>query len=83
LNILALTNASQTEIDKLSAGEIILKQFQADYPHIKKLHKFTDNAGNFSSHGTPEAEKVICQSVSFSYTIAAYITNISYCAAWY
>ncbi|CAF4327169.1 unnamed protein product, partial [Rotaria magnacalcarata] len=58
--ILALTNAPQTEIDTLSAGEIIVKQFQADYPHIKKLHKRTDNAGNFSSHGTPEVEKVIC-----------------------
>ena len=62
--IVALTNASQTEIDTLSAGEIILKQFQADYPHIKTLHKRTDNAGNFSSHGTPEAERVICQRVS-------------------
>ena len=63
--ILALTNASQTEIDTLSAGEIILKQFHTDYPHIKKLHKRTDNAGNFSSHGTPEAERVVAQRVSF------------------
>ncbi|CAF5072638.1 unnamed protein product, partial [Rotaria sp. Silwood1] len=57
--VVALTNAAQTEIDTLSAGELILKQFRADYPHIKKLHKRTDNAGNFSSHGTPEAERVI------------------------
>ena len=64
--ILALTNAPQTEIDTLSAGEIILKQFQADHPHIRKLHKRTDNAGNFSSHGTPEAERLICQRVSVS-----------------
>ncbi len=63
--ILALTKASQTEIDTLSAGEIILKQFHVDYPHINKLHKRTDNASNFSSHATPEAEKVICQRVSF------------------
>ena len=63
--IVALTNASQTEIETLGADEIILKQFQADYPHIKTLHKRTDNAGNFSSHGTPEAERVICQRVSF------------------
>ena len=34
--ILALTDAPQTELDTLSAGEIILKQFTADYPHIKK-----------------------------------------------
>ena len=60
-----LTNASQAEIDTLSAGEIILKQFQADYSHIKALHKRTDNAGNFSSHGTPEAERVTYQRVSF------------------
>ncbi|CAF3292691.1 unnamed protein product [Rotaria sp. Silwood2] len=59
--VVALTNAAQTEIDTLSAGEFILKQFRADYPHIKKLHKRTDNASNFSSHGTPEAEKVICK----------------------
>lgn len=63
--IVALTNASQTEIDTLSAGEIILKQFKADYSHIKKLHKRTDNASNFSSHATPEAEKVICERVRF------------------
>ena len=29
--ILALTNASQTEIDTLSAGDIVLKQFKDDY----------------------------------------------------
>jgi hypothetical protein len=62
--ILALTNASQTELDTLSAGEIILKQFKTDYPHVTKLHKRTDNASNFSSHSTPEAEKVICDRVS-------------------
>lgn len=66
--ILALTNASQTDLDSLSAYEIILRQFQSDYPHVKKLHKRTDNAGNFSSHSTPEAENLICDRVSFSYT---------------
>ncbi|CAF4127176.1 unnamed protein product [Rotaria sp. Silwood2] len=55
--IVAITNATQTEIDTLSAGELILQQFKADYSQIKKLHKRTDNASNFSSHGTPEAEK--------------------------
>ncbi|CAF5030953.1 unnamed protein product, partial [Rotaria sp. Silwood1] len=59
--IVAITNAAQTELDTLSAGEIITKQFKIDYPHIKKLHKRTDNAGNFSSHATPEAEKLICE----------------------
>ena len=63
--ILAITNASQTEIDTLSAGEIILKQFKDDYSHIEKLHKRTDNASNFSSHATPEAEKLICDRVCF------------------
>lgn len=62
--IIAITNAAQTEIDTLSAGELILQQCQADYSQIKKLHKRTDNADNFSSHGTPEAEKVICEKVS-------------------
>lgn len=62
--ILALTNASQTELDTLSASEIILKEFKKDYPHLNKLHKRTDNAGNFSSHSTPEAEKLICDKVS-------------------
>ena len=63
--IIAITNATQTEIDTLSAGEFILQQFLADYPHLKKLHKRTDNAANFASHGTPEAEKIICKMVGF------------------
>ena len=61
--IVAITDAAQTELDSLSASEIIIKQFKIDYPHIKKLHKRTDNAGNFSSHSTPEAEKLICERV--------------------
>ena len=65
LYIIAITNAIQTEIDTLSAGEFILQQFQADYSHLKKLHKRSDNAGNFSSHGTAEAEKIICKRVNF------------------
>jgi hypothetical protein len=64
--ILALTNAAQTDLDSLSAGEIIIKQFIKDHTHITKLHKRTDNAGNFSSHSTPEAEKLICDEVSSS-----------------
>ena len=64
--ILALTNAAQTDLDSLSASEIILRQFKEDHAHIKKLHKRTDNAGNFSSHATPEVEKMICDRVSFS-----------------
>ena len=67
--ILALTNAAQTDLDSLSASEIILKQFKEDHAHIKKLHKRTDNAGNFSSHATPEVEKMICDRVSFFYTL--------------
>ena len=65
--ILALTNASQTEIDTLSAGDIVLQQFKSDYPHIKKMHKRTDNASNSSSHTTPEAERVICERVNASF----------------
>ena len=53
--IAALTNATQTEIDTLSACELILQQFQADYPYLKKLHKRTDNEGNFSSHRAPQS----------------------------
>ncbi|CAF3865475.1 unnamed protein product [Rotaria magnacalcarata] len=45
--IVAITNAAQTEIDTLSAGELVLQQFQADYPQIKKLHKRTDNGTSF------------------------------------
>jgi hypothetical protein len=63
--IVAITDAAQTELDSLSAGEIITRQFKTDQPHIKNLHKRTDNAGNFSSHSTPEIEKVICERVSF------------------
>ena len=65
--IVAITDAAQTELDTLSAGEIITKQFKTDYPHIKKLHKRTDNAGNFSSYATPEVERVdLGTSESFS-----------------
>lgn len=61
--IVALTDAAQTELDPLSAGEIITREFKAAHPHIKKLHKRTGNPGNFSSHSTPEVEKVICERV--------------------
>ena len=80
--ILALTNASQTEIDTLSAGEIVLKQFKDDYWHIKRLHKRTDNASNYSSHATPEAEKVICERVSLCHIINFDKANVLYCVAW-
>ena len=63
--ILALTSTAQTDLDTLSTSEIILKQFTEDHPHIKKLHKRTDNAGNLSSHTTPEVEKLICDRVCF------------------
>ena len=80
--ILALTNASQTAIDTLSAGEIVLKQFQDDYWHIKRLHKRTGNASNFSSHATPEAEIVICERVSLCHIINFDKANVLYCVAW-
>ncbi|CAF4181776.1 unnamed protein product [Rotaria magnacalcarata] len=64
--ILTLTNASQTDLDSLSGSEIIIKQLKEDHKHIIKLHKRTDNAGNFSSHSTPEIKKLICDRVSNS-----------------
>ena len=75
--IVAITDAAQTEFDTLSAGEIITKQFKTDHPHVKKLHKRTDNTGNFSSHSTPEVEKVICERVS---TFLNYLTFIVSCS---
>ena len=63
--IVTLNHSTQTELDSLSASEIIMKQFKADHPHIKKLHKRTDNARIFSSQSTPEVEKVICERVRF------------------
>ena len=62
--ILALTNAPQTDLDSLSGSEIIIKQFKEDHKHVKNLNKRTDNAGNFSSHATPEVEKMTCDRVS-------------------
>ena len=62
--ILAVTNAVQTELDSLSEGESITRQFKVDHPHILKLHKRTDNAEKFSSHSTPGVEKVIYERVS-------------------
>ena len=61
--IVAITDAAQIELDPLSSSEIITKQFKIDYSHIKRLHKRTDNAGNFSPHSTPEAEKLIWKRV--------------------
>ena len=79
--IVAITDAAQTEVDTLSAGEIITKQFRMDHPHIKKLHKRTDNAGNFSSHATPEVEQLICERVS---RFLNYLTLIHlYSVAWH
>ena len=54
----------KTDLDSLTGSEIIIKQFKKDHKHIKKLHKRTDNAGNFSSHATPEVENMICDRVS-------------------
>ena len=62
--ILALTSAAQTELDTLSASEIILRQFKEDNPNIDTIYKRTDNASNFSANSTPEIEKVICDQVS-------------------
>ena len=62
--VVAIPDAAQTELDTLSAGEIITKQFKTDHPHIQKLHKRTDNIGNFSSYATSEAERLICERVS-------------------
>ena len=79
--IVAVTDAAQTDLDILSAGEIITKQFKTDHPHINKLHKRTDNAGNFSSHATPEAEKLICERVSHFLDYLALIHF--YSIVWY
>ena len=63
--ILALTTATQSELDTLSASEIILRQFKEDNPFIDAMYKRTDNASNFSSNSTPEVEKLICDRVSY------------------
>ena len=62
--ILALTTATQSELDILSASELILKQFKEDNPFIDAIYKHTDNASNFSSDSIPEVEKLICDQVS-------------------
>ena len=62
--ILALTIATQSELDTLSASEIILKQFKEDNPFIDAIYKRADNASNFSSNSTTEIEKFICDQVS-------------------
>ena len=79
--IVAITDAAQTELDTLSAGEIITKQFKTDHPYIQKLHKRTDNASNFSSLATPEVERLICERVS---RFLNYLTLIElHSVAWY
>lgn len=62
--IVALTVANQTDLDTLSATQLIIEKFHNDYPHIKYVFKRSDNAGNFSSHSTAEGEYLICKTVS-------------------
>ena len=62
--ILALITATQSELDTLSASEIILRQLKEDNSFVDAIYKRTDNASNFSSNSTPEAEKLICDQVS-------------------
>ena len=62
--ILALTTATQSELDTLSASEIISKQFKEDNPFIDAIYKRADNASNFTWNSTPEIEKLICDQVS-------------------
>ena len=79
--IVAITDTAQTELDTLSADEIITKQVIIDHPHIQKLHKRTDNASNFLSHATPEVEWLICERVS---RFLNYLTLIElHSVAWY
>ena len=75
--IVAITHAAQTELDPLIASEFITKQFKTDHPHVKKLHKRTGNADNFSSHPTPEVEKVICELVSTFLNYLTFIVSLS------
>jgi hypothetical protein len=62
--IVALTVANQNDLDTLSATELIMEKFHKDYPYIKYVFKRSDNAGNFSSHSTAEAEYLICRKVN-------------------
>ena len=79
--MVAITDTAQTELDTLSAGEIITKQFKTDHPHIQKLHKWTNNAGNFSPYATPEVERLICERVD---CFLNYLTLIElHSVAWY
>ena len=78
--ILAFTSAVQTELDSLSAGEIITKQLKADHPHLLKLYKRTDNAGKFSSHSMAEVQKVLCEQVSLFSESVTFV--VFYWTAW-
>ncbi|CAF1452991.1 unnamed protein product [Rotaria sordida] len=62
--IVALTFANQNELDTLSATQLIIEKFHKDYPYIKYIFKRSDNASNFSSHSTAEAEYLICKKVN-------------------
>jgi hypothetical protein len=64
--IVTLTDAAQTELNSLSAGEIVTKQFKAEHPHTKERHKRTNKTDKFSSHSTPETEQLICERVRLS-----------------
>jgi hypothetical protein len=62
--IVALTVANQNDQDTLTATQLIIQKFKEDYSHIKYIYKRSDNASNFSSHSTAEAEYIICKRVS-------------------
>ena len=61
--IVALTTANQNDLDTLSGTELIVNKFKNDFPHVTRMFKRSDNAGNFSSHSTAEAEYLICKKV--------------------
>ena len=70
--MLALTRCSQTELDTLNGGYLILQQFKKDHPYITKIFKRSDNASNFSGHVTCESEKVLCNQIGIKILVRDY-----------
>lgn len=56
-----ISRSDQDVYSTLCVAEVVIKQFQVDYPNIKILRAKSDNAGCYSGNGYIESEYLICK----------------------
>jgi len=70
--MLALSPCNQNELDTLSGGFLLLKQFKNEHQHINKIIKRSDNASVLGGHATFESEKNFCDELGVKLLIRNY-----------